>query len=200
MAVLGALEVGLVGAPAPASMPTALPALDRPIAADHSGSIVLDMPFGLRGGIPLYGSGISRQALVLATADGHPRPISYTSWVPARTKDGIAGHPFYAWLVAAQDGKPVPAAKLAAARRAVRRMDIGWVLVWSKAGAGHGVPEERRLRVRLPGRPRLRLPARLEVGRAAARASLAERQEPAGAGPPAAAEPGGASRCGRPLP
>ena len=27
----------------------------RPIAADHSGSIVLDVPFGLRGGIPQYG-------------------------------------------------------------------------------------------------------------------------------------------------
>ncbi len=132
--VLGALEVGWSGNSGIGVMATALPALDRPIAADHSGSIVLDVPFGLRGGIGLYGSGISRQALVLATADGHPRSVSYTSWVPARTKDGIAGNPFYAWLVAAQDGKPVPAAKLAAARRAVRRMDIGWVLVWSKAG------------------------------------------------------------------
>jgi hypothetical protein len=132
--VLGALEVGWSGNPGIGVMATALPALDRPIAADHSDSIVLDVPFGLRGGIGLYGSGISRQALVLATADGHPRSVSYTSWIPARTKDGIAGNPFYAWLVAAQDGKPVPAAKLAAARRAVRRMDIGWVLVWSKAG------------------------------------------------------------------
>ena len=115
-------------------MPTALPALDRPIAADHSDSIVLDVPFGLRGGIGLYGSGISRQALVLATADGHPRSVSYTSWIPARTRNGIARNPFYASLVAAQDGQQVPAAKLAAARGEVRRMDIGWVLVWSKAG------------------------------------------------------------------
>ena len=41
-------------------MPTTLPALDRPIIADHSGSIVLDVPFGLRGGIPEYGLGSSR--------------------------------------------------------------------------------------------------------------------------------------------
>ncbi len=132
--VLGALEAGWSGNSGIGVMTTALPALDRPIAADRSDSIVLDVPFGLRGGIGLYGSAISRQALVLATADGHPRAVSYTSWIPARTKDGIAGNPFYASLVAAQDGRPVPAANLAAARREVRRMDIGWVLVWSKSG------------------------------------------------------------------
>ena len=66
-------------------MSTALPALDRPIAADHSGSIVLDLPFGLRGGLPLYGKPVSAQPLLLATADGHPRAISYTSWVPEPT-------------------------------------------------------------------------------------------------------------------
>jgi hypothetical protein len=132
--VLGALEVGWSGNSGIGVMATALPALDRPIAADHSDSIVLDVPFGLRGGIGLYGSGISRQALVLATADGHPRSVSYTSWIPARTRNGIARNPFYASLVAAQDGQQVPAAKLAAARREARRMDIGWVLVWSKAG------------------------------------------------------------------
>jgi hypothetical protein len=130
---LGVLEAGWSGSHGIGVMPTALPAVDRPVAADHSGSIVLDVPFGLRGGIGLYGSPISREALVLATADGHPRAVSYTSWVPAQTKTGIARHPFYAWLVAAQHGRQVPAAGLAAARRDVRGMDIGWVLVWSKA-------------------------------------------------------------------
>jgi hypothetical protein len=131
---LGVLEIGWSGTAGIGVMATALPAVDRPIAADHSDSIVVDVPFGLRGGIGLYGEGISRQALVLATADGHPRAVSYTSWIPARTEHGIARHPFYAWLVAAQRGKPVPAAGLAAARRDVRHMDIGWVLVWGSAG------------------------------------------------------------------
>jgi hypothetical protein len=131
---LAVLEVGWSGAAGIGVMATALPAVDRPIAADRSDSIVVDVPFGLRGGIGLYGDGISRQALVLATADGHPRAVSYTSWIPARTKDGIVRHPFYAWLVAAQRGRRVPAAGLAAARRDVRRMDVGWVLVWSRAG------------------------------------------------------------------
>jgi hypothetical protein len=131
---LAVLEIGWPGTAGIGVMATALPAVDRPIAADRSDSIVVDVPFGLRGGIGLYGAGISRQALVLATADGHPRAVSYTSWIPARTEHGIAGHPFYAWLVAAQRGKPVPAAGLAAARRDVRSMDIGWVLVWGRAG------------------------------------------------------------------
>jgi hypothetical protein len=112
-------------------MPTALPAVDRPIAADHSGSIVLDVPFGLRGGVPLYGSATARPALLLATADGHPRAISYTSWVPRATIAWFKRRPFYVWLVAAQDGSQVPAARLAAARRDVRGIDIGWVLVWN---------------------------------------------------------------------
>jgi hypothetical protein len=113
-------------------MPTAdaLRALDRPIAADHSGSIVLDVPFGLRGGLPLYGSSIAKPAFLLATADGHPRAISYTSWVPKPTTRWFKKHAFYVELVAVQDGHPVSPAELAAARRDVRRMDIGWVLDW----------------------------------------------------------------------
>jgi len=130
VAVLGLLEAGWSGNKDIGTMPTAMPAVDRPIAADHSGSIVLDVPFGLRGGIGLYGSPISRQALVLATADGHPRSVSYTSWVPVPTKAGIAKHPFYRWLVAVQHGRAVPAAALAATRRDARGMNIGWVLAW----------------------------------------------------------------------
>jgi len=130
VAVLGALEAGWSGSQFIGTMPTTMPALDRPIAADHSGSVVLDVPFGLRGGIGLYGSPISRQALVLATADGHPRSVSYTSWVPEPTKAGIARHPFYRWLVAVQHGHAVPAAALAATRRDARGMNIGWALAW----------------------------------------------------------------------
>jgi hypothetical protein len=130
VAVLALLETGWTGAPLRGLMPTAWPAVDRPIAADHSGSIVLDVPFGLRGGLPLYGSATARPALLLATADGHPRAISYTSWVPRATTAWFKRHPFYVWLVAAQDGDQVPAARLAAARRDVRGIDIGWALVW----------------------------------------------------------------------
>ncbi len=138
VAVLAILEAGWTGNPVDRGMmPTAdaLHALDKPIAADHSGSIVLDVPFGLRGGLPLYGSAIAKPAFLLATADGHPRAISYTSWVPKPTTRWFKKHPFYVELVAVQDGHPVSAAELAAARRDVRRMDIGWVLDWGGANS-----------------------------------------------------------------
>ena len=130
VAALGALEAGWSGSAGVMTMATALPAVDRPIAADHSGSIVVDVPFGLRGGLGLSGGEISPQALLLATADGHPRAIVYTSWVPAPTTAAIMAHPFYAQLMAAQRGRRASAAEDAVARLDARRMDIGWVLVW----------------------------------------------------------------------
>ena len=83
VAAAALLESGYAALPSVGAMPTTLPALDGPIAADHSGSIVVDFPFGLRGGIPQDGSPFSARALLIATADGHPRLIAYTSWVPA---------------------------------------------------------------------------------------------------------------------
>jgi len=145
VAALGLLEAGsAIGQyQKTGNMPATLPALDRPIAADHSGSIVLDVPFGLRGGIPEYGPELRPPALVLATEDGHPRAIAYTSWVPATTRNEIAGHPFYAQLVRAESGIPlapqrnaagnqVTPAELAAARRDLRGLDIGWALIWTR--------------------------------------------------------------------
>jgi hypothetical protein len=144
VAGLGLLEAGsAIGQyPNGGIMPAALPALDRPIAADHSGSIVLDVPFGLRGGIPQYGKQMASPALVIATADGHPRSIAYTSWVPSTTATGIMAHPFYAQLMRAQSdiplaprrnnaGNQVSPAELAAARADLRSLGIGWALVWA---------------------------------------------------------------------
>lgn len=143
VAVLGALEAGASYGQHPdgGTMPTALPAVDGPIAADHTGSIVLDVPFGLRGGIPQHGKQLTPPALVLATADEHPRSIAYTSWIPQKTADAILAHAFYAQLIRAQSniplaparngaGNQVTAAQIAAARSDLRRLDIGWALVW----------------------------------------------------------------------
>ena len=134
VAVLGLLEAGWSGSPDVGLMSATLPALDRPIAADHSASVVLDVPFGLRGGLGLYGTGISNQALLLATADGHPRAVAYASWVPRPTAAAINAQPFYRGLVAAQRRRLVSSRRLAAARRDARRLDIGWVLVWPTPG------------------------------------------------------------------
>ena len=130
VAALGALEAGWSGSPGGVpSMPTALPALDRPIAADHSGSIVVDVPFGLYN-LPFYGEPPTTQAILIATADGHPRAACYTSWVPSRTVAGIAAHPFYAQLNEAQQGWNRTPAQIAAARADLRTLHVGWVLVW----------------------------------------------------------------------
>jgi hypothetical protein len=124
------LEMGWSGFPHRTTVPTAYPELDRPIADDFSSSVVVDIPFGLRGGIPLYGSGVNARSLLMATADGHPRAISYTSWVPRHTTAGIRAHPFYARLNAAQHGRDSTPRQLAAARRDARRMHVGWVVDW----------------------------------------------------------------------
>ena len=131
---LGLLEAGWAGSPGVGVMPAALPGLDRPIAADHSRSVVLDVPFGLRGGLGLYGTGIAPQALLLATADGHPRAVAYVSWVPRPTVAAVSAHSFYRGLVAAQRRQRVAGRRLAAARADARRLGIGWVLVWPTPG------------------------------------------------------------------
>ena len=130
VAVLAVFEAGWPGTGWVGTMPTALPALDGPIAADHSHSIVLDIPYGLRGGIPLFGSSIIPQEQLLATSDSHPRAISYTAWVPEPTVRAIEKHPFYVRLAAAQRGRSITPAQLIGARRDARRMDIGWAVVW----------------------------------------------------------------------
>lgn len=128
--VLGGLEAGWPGTPGGlAAMPTAFPALDRPIAADHSRSIVVDVPFGLDN-VPSYGLEPDARAILMATADGHPRAICYTSWVPTQTIAAIKRHAFYVQLNQAQQGRPVSRAGLAAARADLRTLDVGWVVAW----------------------------------------------------------------------
>jgi len=133
----GDASVGAVwaGTRAPGVMRTALPALDRPIAADHSSSVVVDVPFGIRGGIPLPGEGaaFNPEDQVLATADGHPRAIAYLSRIPAPALAAIRKNAFYVGLLRLEDGENADTpAQLTAARLNARRLHVGWVLVWSQ--------------------------------------------------------------------
>ena len=154
---LAILELGYSGNAKIGTMATAYPRLDGRIAADHSGSIVVDVPYGMRGGIPEYGGRFAAQALVMATADGHPRAVAYVSRIPASTLNAIENHAFYTHLIktqhftfapitvpltaAAQQSRPLWARKLssytpltaadvAAGRRDARTLHIGWVVVW----------------------------------------------------------------------
>jgi hypothetical protein len=101
------LESGYSGNPKVGNIPASFPGVDRGILADHSNSIVLDLPFGLRGGIPVYGVPFFPQALVMATEDGHPRSIAYAARVPRPTIDAVASHPFYAALISAEHELPM---------------------------------------------------------------------------------------------
>ena len=134
VAALAVFEAGWAGTAGVGSMPTALPALDGPIAADRTDSIVVDVPYGLRGGIPLFGSPLVPQEQLLATSDRHPRAMSYTAWVPEPTVRAIRKHPFYVGLAAAQRGHLGTPAELRHARRDARRLGIGWALVWRPRG------------------------------------------------------------------
>jgi hypothetical protein len=127
---LGALEAGWPGLPHQLTMPTTLPGVDRPISADHSGSIVVDVPFGIIGVPRDWGIRNSAAALVLATEDGHPRAMSYGPLAVPATVAAMQRHAFYAGLVAARKGARITPGQIAAARADLRSLHAGWVLVW----------------------------------------------------------------------
>jgi hypothetical protein len=139
---LAVLEAGFSGSALIKTMPTTTPALDGAIAADHSGSIVVDVPFGLGGGLGTYGSQVSPRTLVLATADGHPRSVAAISWEPATTVKAIRSHPFYAHLAAVEEpgyDLDLTAAQLRAARQDALRMRVGWAVVWKPEDKGQAI-------------------------------------------------------------
>jgi hypothetical protein len=57
----------------------------------------------------------------------------------------IRSHAFYAGLTAARLGKPVSPAQIAAARRDLLGLHIGWVLVWMKQWMAPRRPQHRHL-------------------------------------------------------
>jgi hypothetical protein len=103
--------------------------VDRPIAADHSASIVVDVPFG-QYVVPQWGENPDARAILMATEDGHPRAFTYSSWIPSRTMAAIQAHAFYFQLNQAQHGNTRTAGQIAAARADLRTLHIGWLLVW----------------------------------------------------------------------
>ena len=132
VAVLAALEAGWPGEPGGVpSMPTTLAALDRPIAADRSNSIVVDVPFGCYV-VPQWGENPDARAVLMATEDGHPRAFCYSSWVPTKTLAALQHHLFYWQLNKAQHGYVRTPAQIAAARADLRTLNIGWLLVWQQ--------------------------------------------------------------------
>ena len=145
---LGALEAGWSGAAKtspgyPSSygyrgwMRTALPALDRPLIGDHTKSIVVDVPFGLRGGVGVTGKPIAPSAMLIATRDQHPRAVAYVGWVSKLSNKGIASHAFYRYLYVSQKAGSLNPVRLARARSDLRTLGVGWVVEWRNMWTGH---------------------------------------------------------------
>lgn len=131
VAALCAVELGWSAEGPAGTMPTGLPAVDRAITADHSQSLVVDVPLGFRSGTVELGPGFPPEELVEATVDGHPRAIGYLARLPESTVTALLRHPFYVDLLSVQSGGHVPADGIPAAVADARRMDVGWVLVWT---------------------------------------------------------------------
>jgi hypothetical protein len=147
---LGVLELGWQGNPPGTvmpsafkvgTMPTSLPAVNGRISADHSHSIVVQFPFGIRGGPPDRGPQFPPEVEVMATQNGHPLADALISRVPSSTITGLEAHPFYAglWHTYYSPDVKLSPAQLAAAARDVRRMNVGWVVSWH-----NGVPNALR--------------------------------------------------------
>ena len=146
--VLGALEAGWSGAPSTSpgypsnfgyhgTMQSVLPNLDRPILRDHSRSIVVDVPFGLRGGVGVTGQPIAPSALLIATHDEHQRAIAYTSWVSKLANKGIAKHAFYRYLYVAEKAGHLYPTRIAAARADLKKLHVGWAIEWRNVWTDH---------------------------------------------------------------
>jgi hypothetical protein len=115
-------------------MRAGLPRVDHAIAVERSSSIVVDVPLGFRSGTIQLGAPFPPEALVQATLDEHPRAVGYVSRMPAATAAALAHHAFYAALLREQGSARVSAALVRAARADARRIDAGWVVVWTPVG------------------------------------------------------------------
>jgi len=129
---LGLLEAAGPGTPTSGPYPLLCPPLTVRSPADHSGSLVVDVPFGIRGGTNRYGAAFDPEAQVLATADGpSARGCLPLPEFRARRLPEYASTPFFARLVATQVGEQRALRRqLAAARLDAHNLGIGWVLVW----------------------------------------------------------------------
>ena len=116
------LQIGTMG--------TSYPKIDGPIAADHSNSIVVDFPFGIRGGPPDWGPQFAPQTELLATADHHRLANALISRPPAATMTGIMNNPFYQALVDITHQKLISTQLRHAAWKEAKYAKIDWVIVW----------------------------------------------------------------------
>lgn len=133
------LELGWGGNPPGQVMPASLhvgtmgtsyPKIDGPIAADHSNSIVVDFPFGIRGGPPVLGPQFAPQTELMATADQHRLADALISRPPAATMTGINHIAFYRALLDITHQIRISGELRHTAWAGAKYRKINWVIVW----------------------------------------------------------------------
>ena len=145
--VLAVLETGQQGE-LDATAPYERPAVYGPIAADHSDSIVVDVPLGWVTAINTAGArGYVIEPVLRATEHGHPIAYGFTNRLSDERFARLGSHPFYAGLMYEQYGgriawptpAPPPPPSPAAARADRERLGVGWAVVWPDPEVSPGV-------------------------------------------------------------
>ncbi len=113
--------------------------LYAPVRADKSDSIVVDIPLAFVGST--YGAGRAPdkvEPMLRATEHGHRMAFGFIGRLTPAQISHLMTHPFYAAVMAQQgsgpdDAAPLPAGDLAALRKNIAEMRVGWVVVWPSA-------------------------------------------------------------------
>ena len=144
----GVLGVGLaiavleLGGPIRYTGPLYFDRLYAPVKADHSHSIVVDLPLTWASGILGSGHPLDRaieasesMPLLRATQHGHPVAYGFAARISQDQLAELSRHRFYSDLLRLQGHSvyAVPVPRRVDPRRGAadaRRMDVGWVTVW----------------------------------------------------------------------
>jgi hypothetical protein len=134
--IMATLELGWSAESLAGTVPAGVPAVDRAIAADHSQSVVVDVPLGFRATTLALGAHFPAEEQIEATLDGHPRAGAYLSRMPESTLAAVRRHVFFMQILSVQSHGHSNAAAIPAARTDARRIDVGWAIVWTRVTPG----------------------------------------------------------------
>jgi hypothetical protein len=116
-------------------VPLSRDALYAPIRADHTRSIVVDVPLGFIGSTAGAGEDANQmEPMLRATQHDHPIAQGYVTRLPQRLVNKLVARPLYGAILATQSGAPNHVNPAAAAADA-RGIDARWIVMWPQANA-----------------------------------------------------------------
>lgn len=114
-------------------VPMTRTALYAPVRADHTRSIVVDVPLGFLSGTVGAGADANMdEPMFRATQTGHPTAEGWLSRITPATVAALTAHPLYGDILAVQSGQQ-PAASIALARADAQAIDARWLVLWPGA-------------------------------------------------------------------